>query len=208
MRWNLSSRGRELSDGDAILISIPKSGRTWVRTFLNAYFPTNWAGHFLLIWPTVATLEFRTLFTRTIVSRIEPKAMPGTDYAGNTWFRVAPSAKGRSFCWHAIRGMLSSPTSSNSRDAIPPPPTRSGKCRWTHFCAIRALGSLWWSKYWTAGSRNSATDPISQSCVTRIYAQSRRAISRITPRNWREADRRECLRLRRSIFPIFEICRN
>jgi hypothetical protein len=38
MRWNLSSRARELSGGHAILISIPKSGRTWVRTFLNAYF--------------------------------------------------------------------------------------------------------------------------------------------------------------------------
>src|ERR1700720_34865 len=38
MRWNLSSRARELSGGDAILISIPKSERTWVRTFLNAYF--------------------------------------------------------------------------------------------------------------------------------------------------------------------------
>src|SRR5882757_2382622 len=38
MRWNLSSRARELSGGDAILISVPKSGRTWVRTFLNAYF--------------------------------------------------------------------------------------------------------------------------------------------------------------------------
>jgi hypothetical protein len=38
MRWNFSSRGRELSGGDAILISIPKSGRTWVRTFLSAYF--------------------------------------------------------------------------------------------------------------------------------------------------------------------------
>ena len=38
MRWNLSSRAGELSGGDAILISIPKSGRTWVRTFLNAYF--------------------------------------------------------------------------------------------------------------------------------------------------------------------------
>jgi len=38
MRWNFSSRARELSGGDAILISIPKSGRTWVRTFLNAYF--------------------------------------------------------------------------------------------------------------------------------------------------------------------------
>jgi hypothetical protein len=38
MRWNLSSRARELSGGDAVLISIPKSGRTWIRTFLNAYF--------------------------------------------------------------------------------------------------------------------------------------------------------------------------
>ena len=38
MRWNLSSRARELSGGDAVLISIPKSGRTWARTFLNAYF--------------------------------------------------------------------------------------------------------------------------------------------------------------------------
>src|SRR5947208_7312822 len=38
MRWNLSSRARELSGGDAIVISIPKSGRTWIRTFLSAYF--------------------------------------------------------------------------------------------------------------------------------------------------------------------------
>ena len=38
MRWNLSSRARELSGGDAIVVSIPKSGRTWVRTFLCAYF--------------------------------------------------------------------------------------------------------------------------------------------------------------------------
>ena len=38
LRWNFSSRARELSGGDAIVISIPKSGRTWVRTFLCAYF--------------------------------------------------------------------------------------------------------------------------------------------------------------------------
>jgi glycosyltransferase involved in cell wall biosynthesis len=37
-RWNVSSRARELSGGDAIVISVPKSGRTWVRTFLCAYF--------------------------------------------------------------------------------------------------------------------------------------------------------------------------
>jgi hypothetical protein len=38
IRWNLSSRARELSGGDAIVVSIPKSGRTWVRTFLCAHF--------------------------------------------------------------------------------------------------------------------------------------------------------------------------
>jgi hypothetical protein len=40
-RWtrrNFSSRARELSGGDAIVISIPNSGRTWVRTLLCAYF--------------------------------------------------------------------------------------------------------------------------------------------------------------------------
>ena len=40
-RWtrrNFSSRARELSGGDALVISIPNSGRTWVRTFLCAYF--------------------------------------------------------------------------------------------------------------------------------------------------------------------------
>src|SRR5689334_9652947 len=38
MRWNFSSRARELSGADAIVLSIPKSGRTWARTFLSAYF--------------------------------------------------------------------------------------------------------------------------------------------------------------------------
>jgi Sulfotransferase domain len=38
IRRNFSSRARQLSGGDAVLISIPKSGRTWVRTFLCAYF--------------------------------------------------------------------------------------------------------------------------------------------------------------------------
>jgi hypothetical protein len=37
-RRNFSSRARELSGGDVIVISIPKSGRTWVRTFLAAYY--------------------------------------------------------------------------------------------------------------------------------------------------------------------------
>ena len=38
MRWNFSSRRDELSDGDATVLSVPKSGRTWVRVFLSAYF--------------------------------------------------------------------------------------------------------------------------------------------------------------------------
>jgi hypothetical protein len=37
-RINLTSRAAELSGGDAVVVSIPKSGRTWLRTFLSAYF--------------------------------------------------------------------------------------------------------------------------------------------------------------------------
>ena len=40
-RWtrrNFSSRAGELSEGDAIILSVPKSGRTWLRAFLCAYF--------------------------------------------------------------------------------------------------------------------------------------------------------------------------
>jgi hypothetical protein len=37
-RRNLSSRASALSGGNAIVISVPKSGRTWIRTFLCAYF--------------------------------------------------------------------------------------------------------------------------------------------------------------------------
>jgi hypothetical protein len=38
MRRNFSSRARDLSDGEAIILSVPKSGRTWLRAFLCAYF--------------------------------------------------------------------------------------------------------------------------------------------------------------------------
>ena len=38
LRWNFSSRARALSGGDAIVLSIPKSGRTWLRAFVSAYF--------------------------------------------------------------------------------------------------------------------------------------------------------------------------
>ncbi|MEP7071769.1 MAG: sulfotransferase domain-containing protein [Verrucomicrobiota bacterium] len=38
LRLNLSSRAARLSGGNAIVISTPNSGRTWIRTFLCAYF--------------------------------------------------------------------------------------------------------------------------------------------------------------------------
>jgi hypothetical protein len=47
-RWNVSSRARELSGGDVVVISVPKSGRTWVRTFLCAYFCKRTAKPFTL----------------------------------------------------------------------------------------------------------------------------------------------------------------
>jgi hypothetical protein len=37
-RRNFSSRARELSGGEVIILSIPKSGRTWLRAFVCAYF--------------------------------------------------------------------------------------------------------------------------------------------------------------------------
>ncbi len=40
LRWprrNFSSRAKLLSGGDVVVLSAPKSGRTWVRTFLCAY---------------------------------------------------------------------------------------------------------------------------------------------------------------------------
>src|SRR5215472_772558 len=36
-RRNFSSRARLLSGGEVVVLSAPKSGRTWIRTFLCAY---------------------------------------------------------------------------------------------------------------------------------------------------------------------------
>ena len=47
-RINLTSRAAELSGGDAMVVSIPKSGRTWLRTFLSAYFCARYAHPFSL----------------------------------------------------------------------------------------------------------------------------------------------------------------
>src|SRR5450755_1559925 len=48
LRLNVSSRAPKLSGGDAIVISIPNSGRTWIRTFLAAYFCAHFEHDFSL----------------------------------------------------------------------------------------------------------------------------------------------------------------
>ena len=48
IRWNVSSRAADLAGADAYVISIPKSGRTWVRTFLSAYFSELSGSEFVL----------------------------------------------------------------------------------------------------------------------------------------------------------------
>jgi hypothetical protein len=50
-RWtrrNFSSRATELSGGTAIIVSVPKSGRTWLRAFVCAYFCKRFALEFTL----------------------------------------------------------------------------------------------------------------------------------------------------------------
>src|SRR6266511_6021314 len=50
-RWtrrNFSSRASELSRGTAIIVSIPKSGRTWLRAFICAYFCKRFGFEFTL----------------------------------------------------------------------------------------------------------------------------------------------------------------
>ena len=47
-RMNLSSRAELLSGGDAMVISVPKSGRTWLRAFYAAYFCARYGHQFSL----------------------------------------------------------------------------------------------------------------------------------------------------------------
>jgi hypothetical protein len=50
-RWtrrNFSSRAADLSGGTAIIVSIPKSGRTWLRAFICAYFCKRFGFEFTL----------------------------------------------------------------------------------------------------------------------------------------------------------------
>jgi len=69
-RWtrrNFSSRARELSGGDAVVISIPNSGRTWVRTFLCAYFCARYEHPFSLHFETYHDLRIpRIIYTHDL----------------------------------------------------------------------------------------------------------------------------------------------
>src|SRR2546430_15767816 len=50
-RWtrrNFSSRASALSGGEVIILSVPKSGRTWIRAFLCAYFCKRFGVEFTL----------------------------------------------------------------------------------------------------------------------------------------------------------------
>lgn len=49
-RRNFSTRAKALSGADILVVSIPKSGRTWLRTFLCAYFCRR-AGHAMTLDP-------------------------------------------------------------------------------------------------------------------------------------------------------------
>ena len=67
-RWtrrNFSSRARELSGGDVIILSIPKSGRTWLRAFLCAYFCKRFGLEFTL---RPGSLRFDQRFPRIVFS--------------------------------------------------------------------------------------------------------------------------------------------
>src|SRR5947207_9738426 len=48
VRRNFSSPANQLSGGKAIILSVPKSGRTWIRTFLCAYFCKRYGREFTL----------------------------------------------------------------------------------------------------------------------------------------------------------------
>jgi hypothetical protein len=52
LRWNITKTARRFASADAIVVSIPKSGRTWLRVFLSAYFCGLEGRPFSLAMPT------------------------------------------------------------------------------------------------------------------------------------------------------------
>src|SRR6266700_6248842 len=98
-RWtrrNFSSRARELSGGDAIVISIPNSGRTWVRTFLCAYFCARYEHPFSLHPETYHDSRIpRIIYTHDLYEH----------YTKTRW-------------WERVRGKFLAPTGQIKRPRI------------------------------------------------------------------------------------------
>jgi len=82
MRWNFSSRARSLSNADATVLSIPKSGRTWLRVFLNAYFSAKTGRPFSLN-----------------ITEVRSEGVPRIVYS-HDWFEHRTKANG----WERLRG--------------------------------------------------------------------------------------------------------
>src|SRR5215467_1526102 len=73
INWNLSKAGRKMMRADAIVVSFPKSGRTWVRVFYFAYLSKLTGREFS--WNSQLFPEFpRVAFTH---DRWEHRLLPG-----------------------------------------------------------------------------------------------------------------------------------
>ncbi len=116
-RWtrrNFSSRASELSGGKAIILSVPKSGRTWLRAFLCAYFCKRFGLEFTLRperydEPGIPRLVFSHdlgWYFLTICSSTGRKVLCGTDCGANIWCQEGSFAGQRSFCSCGIRAIV------------------------------------------------------------------------------------------------------
>ena len=106
-RRNFSSRARELSGGDVIILSIPKSGRTWLRAFLCAYFCRRFGLEFTLRPGRYDLPGFpRVVFSHDLFEH-RTKGDRWDRVRGNILCRDASSSGRRSSCWPGIRGIVS-----------------------------------------------------------------------------------------------------
>ena len=113
VKWNLSSRARQLSGGDALVVSIPKSGRTWVRTFLCAYFCERLGQPFTLEPEQYGGVP-RIIYTHDLFEQ-RTKADRWDKLRGKYLIRTGSEIASRLSCWHAIHATLSFRSSSSSR---------------------------------------------------------------------------------------------
>lgn len=70
IRWNLTSQRHDFRGKEALLISIPKSGRTWLRVFLNKYYNDLYSGSYEVDETETTPIPGRAISSRMIVSLI------------------------------------------------------------------------------------------------------------------------------------------